>query len=474
MQHTVRTVIYEINTATYLHDLSMRMGSSVTLGTIPDEIWDEIAGYGTNTVWFMGVWRRSPIARAMAVKEPFLRDALPDVKRADVLGSAYSVNEYVVDEHFGGNDGLRVARAKLKERGLRLMLDYVPNHVAIDHPFTRHNPEYLLPGTAQELAEHPDAFVQTPSGIVAKAKDPTFPPWSDVVQLNAFSLPARHAFTDTIKHIASMCDAIRCDMAMLMMNDVFAKTWGKRAGPVPRKDFWPQIIESVKSDYPDFQFLAEVYWKREQQLIKQGFDMCYDKEFYDELLLAQAASIRRRLEKAIRLQKPLLHFIENHDEERAAKTMQPPHHKAAAIIAAFAPGALLLHEGQFEGRAQRVPVQLSRRPHEDIDEDTQSFYSGLTSVLKRVSLDHARFSMIEARTHFLRRKSPHVIAWQWRTSLGKTLVVVNLSPQINKVYLAIPGRTRWQQILGSDRLELQSSGDAIDLKPWQYSILRTK
>lgn len=474
MPRSPRTIIYEINTATYLHDLSMRFGSKITLGSIPDVVWDEIASYGANTVWFMGVWKRSPIARTMALKERFLRKALPDLRPTDVLGSAYSVNDYVVDAHFGGNEGLSIARSKLKKRGLRLMLDYVPNHVAIDHSWVRTHPEYLLSGTVKELADRPDAFIQTPSGIVAKAKDPTFPPWSDVVQLNAFSLSARAAFIDTIKNIASMCDAVRCDMAMLMMNDIFAKTWGKRAGAVPKRDFWPQVIGSVKKSYPDFQFLAEVYWKREQQLIKQGFDICYDKEFYDELLTAQARSIRKRLEKGSHYQWPLLHFIENHDEERAARTMQPAHHKAAAVIAAFSPGSLLLHEGQFDGRAKRVPVQLGRRPHEDTDERIHAFYCEFVSVLKRISIDHSQFKMIEARTHFLRRKSPHVIAWQWRSAIGKTLVVVNFSPQTVKVRLAVPGRHQWQQIFGSSKLELRAHRNDIELNPWHYSILRTK
>ena len=158
-----------------------------------------------------------------------------------MIGSPYCVRDYVVDERFGGPEALAAARAQLADRGLALILDYVPNHVAPDHPWTARRPECLLTGTEEELARHPEAFLRTAGGVVANGRDPYFPPWPDVVQLNAFSPALRDAVTETLIALGAQCDGLRCDMAMLMTNEVFARTWGERAGPAPR-EYWPTLI----------------------------------------------------------------------------------------------------------------------------------------------------------------------------------------------------------------------------------------
>ena len=98
----------------------------------------------------MGVWERSPAGLAIARNDPGLeagnRAALPDLRDADVIGSPYCVRDYVVDARFGGRDALAAARAALAELGLKLILDYVPNHVAPDHPWADARPELLRAG----------------------------------------------------------------------------------------------------------------------------------------------------------------------------------------------------------------------------------------------------------------------------------------------------------------------------------------
>ena len=116
----------------------------------------------------------------------------------DVIGSPYCVRDYVVDERFGGPDALAAAREQLAHRGLALILDYVPNHMAPDHPWVTARPQCLLAGSDEELALHPEAFIRTAGGVVANARDPYFPPWPDVVQLNAFSLALREAVLETL------------------------------------------------------------------------------------------------------------------------------------------------------------------------------------------------------------------------------------------------------------------------------------
>ena len=147
-----------------------------------------------------------------------------------------------MDARLGGPDGLAAARAALAERGLGLILDFVPNHVAPDHPWTRAHPEYFVRGSDEDLERDPASFVRADGGVLANGRDPYFPAWPDVVQLNAFSPELRAAATETLGAIAAQCDGVRCDMAMLMMNDVFERTWGDRAGPRPADEYWPGVI----------------------------------------------------------------------------------------------------------------------------------------------------------------------------------------------------------------------------------------
>ena len=280
--------IYEINTWVWLDELSEREGISIDLGSVPGSEWDAIAALGFDVVWLMGVWERSAAGIAIALENAALlesfRRALPDLRTEDVVGSPYCIRAYTVDAHLGGPAGLAVARAALAERGVGLFLDFVPNHVAPDHPWTQTHPEYFVRGSDDDLARDPASFVRVGDGVLANGRDPYFAAWPDVVQLNAFSPDLRAAVIETLSSIAAQCDGVRCDMAMLMMNDTFARTWGERAGAVPETDYWPTVISAVKSAYPGFVFLAEAYWELEWALQGQGFAYCYDKRLYDRLV----------------------------------------------------------------------------------------------------------------------------------------------------------------------------------------------
>src|SRR5512139_817187 len=192
-----RPVIYEINTWVWLHELARRLGHPVTLGSVPTEAWDALGGLHVDAVWLMGVWERSPvgldIARSHASLQAEFRRALPDFTPEDVVGSPHCVRRYVVDPLLGGPEGLAAARKELAGRGLRLLLDFVPNHVAPDHPWVSVHPDYFIRGTAEDLSRAPGQFYEAGSGVFACGRDPYFPPWQDVLQLNAFDPGLRRA-----------------------------------------------------------------------------------------------------------------------------------------------------------------------------------------------------------------------------------------------------------------------------------------
>ena len=137
MQLPHRPTIYEINTAVWLERLGRGPGRALRLDEVPGSYWDSVASLPVDAVWLMGVWERSPAGLQIALSNPELdsgnRAALPDLRPEDVIGSPYCVRDYEVDARFGGPDALAAAREQLASRGLGLILDYVPNHVAPDH-----------------------------------------------------------------------------------------------------------------------------------------------------------------------------------------------------------------------------------------------------------------------------------------------------------------------------------------------------
>ena len=250
-----KPVIYEVNTAIWLGDLAQAAGHPVTLADVPASGWDAVTPPGTDAVWLMGVWERSPaglaLANANAGLQASFRDTLPDLRPDDVMGSPYCVRRYTADTSFGGPAGLAAARATLAARGIRLLLDYVPNHVAPDHPWVTSRPELFIQGDEHDLEADPAGWVAAGGRVLAHGRDPYFPPWPDVVQLDASSPALRAATAETLAGIAGQCDGIRCDMAMLMINDVFARTWGGRTGPAPEEEFWPAVIAGLRDQHPE-------------------------------------------------------------------------------------------------------------------------------------------------------------------------------------------------------------------------------
>ena len=289
-------VIYEINAWVWLQELHDKYDRPVTFANTPREEWDSIAGLGVDAVWLMGVWERSPAGVAIANQNKGLledfRRALPDYRSEDNVGSPYCVRRYVVDEHLGGVAGLAVARRELATRGLKLILDFVPNHVAPDHPWVVHHPEYFVQGTVDEARNDPASFLETGGKVLARGRDPYFPAWPDVLQLNAFQPGLRRAAIETLSDIARQCDGVRCDMAMLFINSIFERTWGLRAGQRPAAEYWVEVISALNESHPDFLFMAEAYWDLEWELQQQGFNYCYDKRLYDRLEHDAAESVR--------------------------------------------------------------------------------------------------------------------------------------------------------------------------------------
>ena len=482
-------VIYEINTWIWLRELGGDKKSPTTLATVPKKAWDAIAALGVDAVWLMGVWERSPagIAISMGNKgllEDFQR-ALPDFAAADKVGSPYCVRNYVVDSHLGGPEGLATARRELAKRNLRLILDFVPNHVAPDHPWVTNHPDYFIQGDYGDSMREPGAFIEAGGQVYACGRDPYFPAWPDVLQLNAFHDGLRAEIGATVKSIADQCDGVRCDMAMLMMNDIFQRTWGTRAGARPVKEYWPELIGTVRATHPDFLFMAEAYWDLEWELQQQGFDFCYDKKLYDRLEHGPAEGIRLHLCADLPYQQRLVRFIENHDEPRAAAAFFPEKARAAAVITSTLPGAALLHEGQVDGRKVRLPVFLGRRPNEPVDQDLVAFYTRLLQQCRDENFRDGTWYLCERSGWTDNPSCQNILSWCWVKDGQYVLIVVNFSAGSAQGRIHLPwhdlavGAWHLDDLLNNvaydrDGDELRDAGLYVDLEPWACHLFRLR
>ncbi len=484
----VQPVIYEINTAVWLDSVSRAAGRRLTLADVPDSGWDAVTPAGVDAVWLMGVWERSPAGLALATanagfQAPFA-EALPDLRPADVIGSPYCVHRYVADPAFGGPRGLATARAALAARNVALLLDYVPNHVAPDHPWVTGNADLFVRGDEHDLAADPAGWLAAGGQVLARGRDPYFPPWPDVVQLNAFAPAMRAATARALSDIAGQCDGIRCDMAMLMINDIFAKTWGSKAGPQPAEEFWPAVFGQLRTMHPETVLLAETYWDLEGELQRQGFSFCYDKRLYDRIVGQDAAAVRDHLRANLSYQSRLLRFLENHDEPRIASRLSPAAERAAAAAIATLPGATMWHEGQFEGRRVRPPVFLSRRPDEPPDRELAGWYHRLLATVAGHRVRAGAWRLLEATGWADNQSCRSLVAWCWagHGGIGRHMVVINLSGQqaqgrVPLDWMDLRGRTcRLTDLLGEnvferDGDELISPGLFVALEPWQVHLL---
>jgi hypothetical protein len=474
-------VIYEINTWVWLRELGLKYHKPVDLSTVPEEEWDAVAACGFDALWLMGVWERSPAGIGISMRntgllEDFKR-ALPDFTAEDNVGSPYCVRRYVVDQHLGGPKGLAAARKALARRGIRLILDFVPNHVAPDHPWVSTHPEYFVQGSADDARSDPASYLEAGGKVFACGRDPFFPAWPDVLQLNAFQPGLRQAVIETVSEIAGQCDGIRCDMAMLLLNTIFERTWGARAGAKPAGDYWTTVIPAVRGKHREFKFIAEAYWDLEWELQQQGFDHCYDKKLYDRMEHGDAESIRLHLLADPAYQQGMVRFIENHDEPRAAAAFPDGKGRAAAVAILTLTGAKLLHEGQFEGRKVRLPVFLARRPAEPIDHDLAVFSGRLLKETFRDTFRNGAWRLCERSGWPDNQSCRNILAWCWVKDDDRFLIVINFRDEASQARIQVP----WDELRGKqwylgdvlsgetyDRSgdEMRDAGLYVDLAPW--------
>ena len=526
MSHPRYPSLYQVNTRVWLTELSRTLGHRATLDDVPDAALDEFARQGFDWIWLLSVWQTGPFAQAISRSNAEWRQefeqTLPDLTDDDIAGSGFAITGYTVHVDLGGDTALDRLRERMKQRGLKLMLDFVPNHMAPDHPWVEQHPDYFIGGSEIDLARAPKNYFRVPtkstlgaspptsplrptaglpesfetcghssagSGnprtachgtrLFAHGRDPYFDGWPDTIQLNYGNPALQEAMIGELTRIASQCDGVRCDMAMLVLPEVFQRTWG-----IDTQPFWPRAIPRVHETSPGFVFMAEVYWDLEWTLHQQGFDHAYDKRLYDRLHEGHARLVREHFLAGLDYQDRLARFLENHDEPRAAATFDTAKHRAAAVITFFSPGLRFFHQGQFEGRRKRISPHLVRAPSELKDAALSEFYERLLAVLKNPAVRDGTWQLLDCSPAWDGNWTHDCfIAFGWEKSPAERLIVaVNFSDHPSQAKVRIPFvmepavtyrlQERIDQAsydwLGAD---LTISGLFVDLPAWGCHVL---
>jgi hypothetical protein len=424
------TLVLEIPARAWLFALGVGHSG---LDGVPDAALNYLRTF--DYVWLQGVWQTGKLGveldRGLPERRAVYDQVLPGWTEDDVVGSPYAIYDYRVAAELGGDDALKRFRERLHPT--RLLLDFVPNHMARDCPwperFFLHSMDgaEALPPVSEtatrhwqnlqqgELERFQERYHQRLAG-----RDPYCGPWPDTAQLNYREPALRQHQCQVLCRIADMADGIRADMAMMVLNDVFEWSWRdaaavETAGPAPdNKEFWEEAIAAVRQRRPDFLFLAEVYWDYEERLQALGFDATYDKKLYDLLHQRHLDRLRGYLrERSAEFHARCVHFVENHDEPRAASHFGDVRvANAAAALSFLLPGIRLEFWGQSEGRRARLDVHLRRaaaEPERSVSSAQTGFYDRLHRILMLPILRQGRFVYSDQgpMQHW------RIITWNW-------------------------------------------------------------
>ncbi len=470
-------LLYEINTRCWLAELSEKAGGRVTLADIPGHEFDFWQRCGFTHLWLMGVWTLG--ARGPAWSRKFLAGREGVFSCADIVGSPYAITGYEVSRKLGGTAALAKFRRTLNERGIQLILDFIPNHTALDHPWVRARPDFYV--TSERRRAGTVKPYRGATGWFAHGDCGHGSPWVDTLQLDYRNPELRRAMILELLAVAEKCDGVRCDMAMLELDEVFASTWREFPSLHARSEiqFWKEGINSVRARRPDFLLLAEAYWDLETRMQELGFDFTYDKRLYDRIMAHDArggADYLKSLAPDFLMRSA--HFLENHDEPRVASLLALAEHRAAALLILALPGMRFLHEGQLGGARAHANIHLSRRPLGDPAPDVSQFYAHLLGALPQTCIGRGEWKLLaphQAWEGNTTHRKFVVIQWQHEPDIFD-LAVVNMASHASQCYvpLKVPelAANDWQlRDLLSNKIhsrsgpELAERGLYLDLAP---------
>ncbi|GAM27980.1 hypothetical protein SAMD00019534_111560 [Acytostelium subglobosum LB1] len=426
-------MLYEVSVRPWFLTLSQKYKKTIDrINEIPMEEFQHIKNMGFDMVWLMGVWSLGKYAvqyetTAEHLKQEFSH-VLPGYTKDDVIGYPYAITKYEVNPQVGTLQDLQHLKKSLNNMGLHLMLDFVPNHTAVDSPLVNSNPDHYVRAPKDTKAPY-DPNTYLPSGIACGASIWGHS-WLDTAQINIWNTQAIRATIQELSSVAAVSDAVRVNMAHLVLNSLFNKKWGTQLASwgykQPAHEFWDVAIKEVKKSHPHVVFMAEVYTGYEEELQNLGFDYTYDKSFRDIVGGGNIDQIRGWINShSWKYNKQSVRFISNHDEQRGVAYFGSWwRSNAAALLTYTLPGMKMFWMGEFEGMRNQLEVHLRRQLPEPVNEATVQFYKVLTSVISKPAFKAGDFQMLTVTGT---DSSWPLIAYKWTHQQDRVLCVVNFS-----------------------------------------------
>lgn len=480
--------LYEINTRVWVK----QFGNSACLKDVPAEFFASLHEKGIDAVWLMGLWSTcTNLIDECCFTDDLISSynkSLKDWKREDVIGSPYAIDVYQINPELGTLTDLKSLRRKLKKLGIKLILDFIPNHFGACTRYLKTHPQIFLQADEETLQRDPYTFFKSPlveDTIFAHGRDPLFPAWKDTVQINYFNEEAREEMTKILLHLTDICDGVRCDMAMLPLNNIFENTWLGVVNKVnmvkPEEEFWAKAIKSVKTKAPKFIFIAEAYWDLEWNLQQLGFDYTYNKGLLDRLAADDIWGVKMHLTAEDSFQKKSVRFLENHDEQRAVAKFGKLKSLAAATVISSIQGLKLYYDGQFEGRQIKLPVQLGKAPPERDSNSVKKYYDTLLQITKEKIFTHGKWQILDLIPAAPDNYSyENLFAWVWTLDNKMRLIVINFSDVTSQARIKLEIKTNKERIILTDLLnnvcyhrsveQMGSVGLFVELKAYRSHI----
>jgi len=482
--------LYEINTRVWIK----QFGEQAKLSDVPIDYFKNLKSKGIDIIWLMGVWKTCDSLIEKYCFTPELiseyAKALADWKKEDVIGSPFAIDEYKINPKLGTEDDIKNLREKLNSLDLKLLLDFVPNHCGAGSRYLKEHPEYFLAGDSELLVKDEFTFFKSPfdeSKIFAHGRDPFFPAWEDTVQLNYFNEDTINFMIGNLLKISRLCDGVRCDMAMLELNNVFENTWlgvlNNQKYSKPAAEFWIEAINKVRDKNPDFIFLAEAYWDLEWRLQQLGFDFTYDKKLTDRLISKSVSDIKAHLYAEKTYQQKSTRFLENHDEIRAVEKFGIKESLAAAVLISTIEGMRFYFDGQFEGNHIKVPIQLGRKPEEKPNVMVEQFYRKILDITKENIFCVGEWLILNTLSAGGSNNSyENILAWQWKLGNDLRIVVINYSDYTSQCRLMFQVFSNKAEVVLTDLIndaeyiravdEINNPGLFVELKSYQSHIFK--
>lgn len=393
---------------------------------------------------FQGVMDRMDHIEALGVNVLYLMPVYPvgEERSAGGLGSPYAVRDYKgVNPEFGDLEDLRALVEEAHQRGMAVILDFVPNHTAWDHAW---------------ITEHPEWYQQDENGSIIP---PPGTGWNDVAQLNYENKELRAAMIDAMSYwlYEANIDGFRMDAA-----DYVPFSFWEEAVPA---------LDNIKSQ--ELIMLAEGGRKDH---LRAGFDYIFGFDYFSTLKEvfeagASATEIQeahaRAYENVYEDSKRLVKYTTNHDVNLTDGTPQElfggdQGSLAAFVVAAYQRSVPMIYNGQAIGFNERLEF-FSRDPI-----DWNNVNTELLEEYKKI-IGFRNASEAVRRGELKNYSSDDISVFSMQQGEETVLVLSNLRNRETPYLLpATFAQSEWTDALNGGTVSLETQ---INLAPYSYLVL---